>query len=451
MIAAFVMMPGALAQTLREQAAQAAAPVGDDQILDWTESELRKIVQHSPLPPVPIDPTNRVADDPAAAHFGQYLFFDSRFSVNNTVSCATCHDPKRGFSNAKPFGEGVLDSHTERHAQSLWNVAYNRWYYWAGSVDTIWSQALKPIEGHDEMRSNRLAAVHLVARDDQLRAAYENIFGQMQDISDVSRFPLAGKPPSTKSEDIEDPLLTAWKSMTADDQHTINTIFVNLGKTIAAYERKIISRDSPFDRFVENLLNKKPQSVPNFPIAAQRGLRLFIGEANCRLCHVGPNFTDGEFHSIGLANRDGTIPSDAGRFAGASALKDDMFSAAGRFSDAPDGDAAKRTRQTIITPDHWGQFKTPSLRNVATSAPYMHQGHFDSLDDVLHYYSTLDGMIQIGHHRETILQPLNLTDQQRADLIAFLQSLTGKPLNESLLDQPESPTLPESRSPDPSP
>lgn len=423
-----------LGQTRRERATEVAGP------LEWSESELQKIYQHSPLPSPPADPTNRVADDSAAAHFGQYLFFDPRLSGDHNVSCATCHDPQKGFSNGNRFGQGT--GTTERHVQSLFNVAYNRWYYWSGAVDTLWSQAIKPIEGHDEMRNSRLTVAHLIANDEQLRAAYESIFGKMPDISDPNRFPPAGKPPSTKSEDIKDPLLVAWNSMTKDDQETINTIFVNLGKALAAYERKIVSRDSPFDRFVEDLRNNNKQLKENLSISAQRGLRLFIGKANCRLCHVGPNFTDGEFHSLGLPNHDGTIPSDPGRYAGAAALKEDPFLASSSYSDAPDGETARLVQQALVSPEHWGQFKVPSLRSVATSAPFMHQGHFDSLFDVIHYYSTLDKMVQMGHHRETILVPLNLTTEEQADLVAFLESLTGKSLDPALLSQPESPMPP---------
>jgi len=432
---------GATGVALAGSDQQSPAPDGgrstDDMVLEFSPAELRKIHSHAPLPEVPDDPTNHVANDPAAAHFGQYLFFDTRLSSNGAVSCATCHDPQQGFSNGRRFGEGTGTTH--RHTQSLWNVAHNRWYYWSGAADTLWSQAVKPIEGVDEMNSSRLAVAHLIAGDEELRAAYEHIFGALPDLSDTQRFPRRGKPPSTKAEDPDDPLIVAWQSMASDDQHTINTIFANVGKAIAAYERRIISRDAPFDRFVRGLQDDDSALKRSLSPAAQRGLKLFIGEANCRLCHTGPNFTDGEFHSLGLPRAAGALPRDPGRMQGIEDLRRDPFNAAGPYSDERAGPKATRIDQLVRSPEQWGQFKTPSLRSVATSPPYMHRGQFESLEDVVHFYSTLQGRVQMGHHQETILQPLHLDEQQQRDLIAFLKSLTGAPLDPSLTRPPASP------------
>ncbi len=420
-----------------QQAAEAIEPPDGELRVAFTDAELRLIFQHSPLPAVPPDPTNNVADDSAAAHFGRYLFFDTRLSGDNSLSCSTCHDPTHGFSLDSQFSQGA--GTTSRHAQSLWNVGYNRWYYWDGSVDSLWSQALKPIEGADEMNSSRLALAHTIAREPDLRRGYEHIFGGLPDLSDPMRFPTAGKPRSHKADDVPEELLGAWQSMTPDDHQTINTIFANVGKTIAAYERKIVSRDSAFDRFVEGLHAGDEMLTSALSPSAQRGLQLFIGRANCRLCHTGPNFSDGEFHSLGLINHDGTIPNDAARFEGATKVKSDPFNAAGAFSDDPDAAPAKLVQQLVVSPETWGQYKTPSLRSVATSPPYMHQGQFVTLHDVVDFYSSLEGRVQMGHHQETILQPLELSEVEKADLVSFLRSLTGQALTPELSARPSGP------------
>src|SRR5262249_10473588 len=149
------------------------------------------IDQHSPLGAPPVDPSNSVADDEGAARLGQRLFFDRRLS-SGEVSCSTCHDPGHGFSDRKPVSEGVGQG--RRHTPSLWNVAYNRWYFWDGRRDSLWSQALTPMESESEMGGTRLQVAHLVAADPELRGAYESVFGPLPDVSDLARFPAAGRP-----------------------------------------------------------------------------------------------------------------------------------------------------------------------------------------------------------------------------------------------------------------
>jgi cytochrome c peroxidase len=148
------------------------------------------------------------------------------------------------------------------------------------------------------------------------------------------------------------------------------------------------------------------------------------------LCHSGPNFTDGEFHNIGIPpSRGGFAPH---RFAAVDLVRKDPFNTKGPFSDAR---AAGETKLDYLvkTQDLWGQIKTPSLRNVAKTAPYMHQGQFKSLDEVLRFYSTLQGMAQAGHSDRAILTPLRLTPPEIADLVAFLESLTDDGVDPRLL------------------
>jgi cytochrome c peroxidase len=127
---------------------------------------------------------------------------------------------------------------------------------------------------------------------------------------------------------------------------------------------------------------------------------------------------------------------DPGRLAGIELLKRDPFNAAGAFSDDPRCEAAERVRRLAAKPDSASQFKTPSLRNVAETAPYMHQGQLATLEDVVRYYSTLEGRVPRSHHPETILVPLGLGDDEQRDLVAFLRSLTGEPPDPSLCERP---------------
>lgn len=398
-----------------------------------TPRQVQQVLQHSPLPPVP-EAANAFADDDDAARLGQFLFFDTRMSRNGEVACATCHDPARGFTDGRPVSEGIATG--RRNTPALWNTAYSRWYFWDGRADSLWSQALVPIEAAAEMGSSRLEVLHLVHRDTALRAAYERVFGALPDLDDLERFPAAGRPvPGSPDHPHE----VAWRSMSPADREAVTRAYVNLGKAIAAYQRRLVSGRSPFDRFVEGVRTGDAGLQAALSPAARRGLEVFLGPGQCRLCHHGPLFTDGEFHNIRVPPRGGGAPRDPGRFEGLRVLRASPFNAAGEYSDAPQGAAAQRLAYLADSPQTWGAFKTPSLRNVALTAPYMHQGQFETLDDVLEYYSTLEGAIILDHHDEMILAPRNFTAQQKADLIAFLESLTDTGVDPALLKPPESP------------
>lgn len=409
----------------------------------FTKDEMRRILALSPLPPPPPDPTNAVADDPAAAHLGRFLFFEERFSANGEVSCATCHDPEQAFTDGRRTAQaiGALD----RHTPSLWNVAYNRWFFWDGRADTLWAQAVVPIETPTEHGTSRLKCVHVVHEDPGLRAAYEAIFGPMPDLADAARFPPDGRP---VSDEPEHPHHGAWISMTAEDRETVNGIYANLAKAIAAYERRLIRRRAPFDVFVEGLRSGDAASLAALTPAAQRGLQLFVGRADCLRCHFGPHFSDGEFHSTGVPPLGGGPLHDAGRYEGIESLRDSAFSAAGPYADAAGGaaaaaEAAEKVHSLLRSPETWGQFKTPSLRNVALTAPYMHQGQLAALGDVLRHYSTLEDAVLPSHHQEQLLVPLELAPAEMAALEAFLVSLTGEEFEDALLTPPLSPRWPD--------
>jgi cytochrome c peroxidase len=427
---------GALAIGVSTLLATGARP-GADPAVEYTPRERKRILAHAPLGPRPADETNAVADDPAAARLGQFLFFDTRLSGNGEVSCATCHDPEQSFADGRQLARGIGD--LTRHTPALWNVAYNRWFFWDGRADTLWAQALVPLEVPDEHGTTRLHCAHVVHGDRAVRTAYERVFGPMPDLDDAARFPADARP---VPDEPGHPHHRAWMAMAPDDRAAVDRVFANLGKAIAAYERRLVSDRAPFDTFVEGLRDGDPERMAAITPAAQRGLKLFAGRANCELCHFGPNFSDGEFHSTGIGPLGGGPLHDAARYEGIEQLRANPFNATGPFADGRDGPAADKTRSLVRSTESWGQFKTPSLRNVALTAPYMHQGQLATLRDVIEHYSTLENAVLPGHHREQLLVPLNLTDEEIADLEAFLRSLTGGSPDPALLRQPASPLQP---------
>lgn len=412
----------------------APAAQDDGDSVTFTPREVNQILSHR-LPAPPDDPTNRWTDDPRAAAFGQHLFFETRFSRNGEISCATCHVPDLAFTDGRPVAVGLAP--LDRNTPSVLNAAYRRWLFWDGRADSLWMQAVEPFEHAREYDGDRTAIIRTVAQDEAMRRAYETIFGALPEVNDASRFPDEARPvPANKKH----PAHQAWEAMAEDDREAINRAFTNLGKAIAAYERQLIVRNAPFDRFAAAMAEGDAERAEEFMSpAARRGLKLFLGPANCRACHFGPNFTDEEFHNNGVPPLTGGPPNDAGRYEGLSKLLGHPFTAAGRYSDDPGSEAGQRTLRLRRNSETWGQMKTPSLRNIAESAPYMHAGQFESLEAVVRFYSTLEGQVQAGHHRETILQPLNLTEQEIRDLVAFLEALTGSVDDPSLLKAPDRP------------
>lgn len=387
----------------------------------FTESELRRITRMSPLPELSDDPSNAMVDDKRAAEFGKLLFFDTRLSGDGKTSCATCHDPELNWIDGKPSSNP--DARFPKNVPSLWNVAYNRWFFWDGRADSSWAQALGPMEQEDEMSSNRLRIIHYVRQDPELRKLYIEVYGSFPDeLRDLTRFPLEARPVVNQPDH---PLQLAWMSMTDADQQRVNVVFTNLGKAIAAFERRIVALDTVFDKFVAELKNtggkgEIDQDATTFSKAAMRGLKIFVGRGNCTLCHSGPLLSDGEFHDVGIALGK-NMRIDPGRHRGVLKLLRSSFNRIGNYADmvtstAPVNFLDQQTHQL-------GQFKTPSLRGVADTAPYMHDGRFMTLEQVVRFYSTRDGALPLGHST-TLLQPLNLSDEEIADLVAFLEALS---------------------------
>ena len=352
--------------------------------VDFGQVEIARILQHGPWPVEPAnDPSNRFSGQAEAVEFGRKLFFDKRLSGNGSSSCATCHLPERHFTDGKARGEGfvVLD----RNTQGLLNVRLNRWFGWDGAADSLWSQSLRPIVDKREMAASTTHVGKLMRSEPQLAEDYRKAFGM---------------PPS------ED-----------DDLVTLNT-----GKSLAAFQETLVTGRTAFDDFRDALERRDVNAARQYPVAAQRGLRIFVGKGNCFVCHFGPNFTNGEFGDIGIPFFVAPGKVDPGRYGGIQKLLESRANLLGGFSDDSSGKSAASTRHVTLEHRNWGEFRVPSLRNVANTAPYMHNGHLATLRDVVRYYSDLreDRLHADG---EKILKPLRLTDAEVDDLVAFLQSL----------------------------
>jgi cytochrome c peroxidase len=406
---------------LRESPAPAGRAGAAVEVVEFDERERAILARLSPLGAPPADPTNAVADDLASARLGRRLFFEKRLSGKGEIHCAHCHDPERAFSDGKQVSEGV--GKTARNAPGLIGVAWQRWLFWDGRADTLWAQALHPIEQPLEMDGDRVAVARLLKRDPLLRDLYEGVFGSLPEMD--------GWPERARPEEGDGVLGRAWRAMTAVDQERANRVFSNVGKAVAAYERRLIGGPSPFDRFVRGLSSPDPKASAGdlalLDPSAQRGLKLFIGKAGCRQCHTGPSFSDGEFHDVQVRPLSGGERTESMRLGAVRKVLGDPFNAAGPYSDAREGAAVEHLTFLATQSESWGAVRTPGLRNVALTAPYMEQGQFADLAAVLRFYSTREGAAPAGHHQEKVVKPLNLTPEELGDLQSFLLSLTEEP------------------------
>jgi cytochrome c peroxidase len=379
----------------------------------WTEAEVATLrsLRIGSLPPLPPDPSNAYADDPRAAAFGQALFFDTRFSSNGEVACATCHIPEKLFNDGLPVGQGV--GTMTRRTMPIAGTAYSPWLFWDGRKDSQWSQALGPMESPVEHGGTRTQYAHLI--DEQYRAQYEAVFGELPDFSDRTRFPDVAGP-------VDDPVArAAWDAMASTDREAVTQVYVNIGKAIAAYERLIVPGPSRFDQYVEALLNEDKEAMQSALTKDEvAGLRLFVGRAECTNCHNGPLFTNNDFHNTGVPAADG-LPADDGRASGVTKVLNDEFKCLSQWSDAGENDCAELRFVTSTGEQLEGAFKPPTLRNVAESAPYMHAGQYATLQEVLRHYNH-PPLAPLGHSE---LEPLGLTASELAQLEAFLRALSG--------------------------
>ena len=342
----------------------------------------------------PADPSNRWADDPAAAKLGQALFFDARLSSNGQVSCATCHDPGKDFQDGVALAKGV--GTTDRRTMPVAGTAHSPFLFWDGRKDSQWAQALGPLESAVEHGGSRAQYAHVIAT--HYRDAYERLFGRLPELRHVPR--AAGPVADAKAR-------AAWDALAQQDRDAVTQVFVNVGKAIAAYERRIQPGPSRFDR-------------GELTAEERAGFALFAGKANCTQCHNGPLFTNNEFHNTGVPQRAG-LPADRGRIVAVAAVKTDEFNCRSRWSDAKPEQCAELEFLAPALPQLERAYKVPSLRNVAERAPYMHAGQFATLGEVLRHYNTAPA----APAGRSELEPLGLTPAELRQIEAFLRALSG--------------------------
>lgn len=302
-----------------------------------------KVPDIGPLPTtVPIPATNVNYKD--KVKLGTQLYFDGRLSSNNAISCAFCHLPTAGFADPKQVSLGVGGKQGGRNAPTVFNTAFNPVQFWDGRVSSLEEQALGPIQNPVEMAETHENVVTKLRKIKGYRDQFQTVFG-----TDVN---LQG-----------------------------------IVEAIAAYERTVISTNSPFDKFMLGDKNAMTQS-------AVRGMQLFKGKARCILCHNGPNFTDNKFHNLGVPQV-GPQKEDLGRYYVTRLEKD------------------KRA------------FKTPTLRSITETAPYMHDGAFQTLEEVVEFLNQGGGDDMNKSH---LMKPLGLSHDERSELLDFLKALKGEEL-----------------------
>ena len=367
------------------------------------------------LGPLPADPSNRVADDPRAAALGLRLFFDSSLSGNGRVACATCHLPAREFQDGVALAQGV--GTTARRTMPVAGTAHGAWFFWDGRADSQWAQALGPLESAVEHGGSRTQYAHEVAA--RYRPEYEAVFGPLPRLDGLPR--RAGPVADSAWR-------AAWDRIPAARQEDISRVYANIGKAIAAYERRVAFAPTRFDRWVDAELAGRahgPESRLTDDEVA--GARLFIGKASCVNCHNGPRLTDDHFHNTGVPLPAVALPYDSGRATGVKQALAAEFSCTSRYSDARrdgKGDDCAELRFAATEGEELVRaYKTPSLRGVAERAPYMHAGQHATLAEVVSHYDRAPAA-PAGHSE---LRPLRLSARERAQLEAFLRTISAPP------------------------
>jgi cytochrome c peroxidase len=354
-------------------------------VLTFSESEIRAILSHGPWPIPPArDPSNRVSGKPEAMEFGEHLFFDRRLSATGRFSCSSCHVPDRGWTDNRKRGAAI--SGTDRNTPSLNDVRLSRWFGWDGAADSLWSQSIRPILDPRELGSSPRTIADLVRDDARLSCRYRKAFGA---------------PPSA-----------------TDDEG----VLVDVAKALAAFQETLQSPRAPFDEFRDALARGDRPAAARYPVTAQRGLKVFIASA-CGTCHTGPNFTNGEFHDTGLPFFAAPGRVDPGRHEGIRQVKASRYNLLGPYNDDTGRATATSVRHVAREHRNFGEFKVPSLRGAAFTAPYAHDGQLATLEDVVRHYSELN-LDRLHADGERLLKPLRLAAREQKDLVVFIESLS---------------------------
>lgn len=427
------------------------------------------------------DSTGRLIALPARAPIGERA----------EVSCNTCHDLERGGtdSTSVPGHVSVGTGWYDVNAQSSINSAYYALKYWNGRYDSLVWQAMAVGESSFSMNGSRVRTAWLMY--ELYRDEYDAVFGDEWPLPDFGRsmeaqaallepdgqcrlsggqcptqlgcveeideddvrtcwprFPLEGKRGDGVCVRGTEPFGDAYDCMSPEDQATILRVYVNWAKAIAAFEHLLYSREAPFDRWYDD----GPDSDRLSP-AAIRGAKLFVGRASCIECHSGPLMSDSKFYNIGVPQEGVAVPREEdcvgdgycaplGWYSGLTALKANtaLRIDSETFSDDPEDRSRAALYELEVTDAMRGAWRTPGLRDVALTAPYMHDGFYRSLEEVVRHYDqggTTEGVAPENLSKR--IAPLGLSDRDVLDLVAFLESLTGDPLPTELTEAPELP------------
>ncbi|MDP3277536.1 MAG: cytochrome c peroxidase [Deltaproteobacteria bacterium] len=375
-------------------------PLGEHELAE-DQMDMVRAMARIPAPPPSLG--NHYADDPRAAAMGERLFRDTALSSGG-VSCASCHDPARDFTDGRATGQGVRGLRGGRNTPTVRFAGYTQWLFWDGRADSAWSQAIGPIENPIEMEGTRLQAAHVLY--DRYRTEYEAVFGAMPALADNVRFPLQGKPGDA-----------AFDGMAPADQIAIHRVYANLGKSLEAYERTLRFAPSAFDRFVMG-------DRTALTAAQQVGMHHFFS-TGCIQCHHGPMMTDDSFHNITIPTGRADGMADVGRYDAIAQVMGSLFNAGGMFSDDPVGARAHLDGLTAV-PLQRGMIHTPGLRGVARTGPWGHGGTFVRLEDLMKHYGSdlLRNMVPRREGVEDIhLGNFHTDDQTINELTQFVRAL----------------------------
>ena len=417
--------------------------------------------------------TGSTADKKSTAlmTLGKRFFFDKKLSANGQVSCATCHQPEKSFTDGRVTAVGIAT--TGMNTPTLVNSYFGQWFFWDGRSDSLEAQALGPVENALEHGFSRVQVATLIASE--YKKEYEELFGRLPAAlptdpavrlpasphsmvsNEVAAYALATlgnqdfqkqvlKTAQSQSKQPVEILRTssagAPEPKTPFDQRPeaqkleINIVFANFGRAVAEFERSIETTDSPFDLFADNVAkNEKNKGtnkedlnssfVAGFGAAELRGLELFVGRGNCTLCHQGSHFTDQQFHNIGLMAL-ATDHVDLGRTQGMLIARNSEFNCRGKYLPQKSPSEGCRELEFLETEsaEAVGAFKTPTLRNLRDTGPYGHDGRFPKLIDILQHYNHLAMPPAVGHTEELLL-PLDFNQAELHDLESLLMSLSG--------------------------
>lgn len=370
----------------------------------WSEDDLRVLQSLSldSLSAPPADPSNQVADNPEAAEFGRLLFNDTGFSANRRVSCASCHNPAHGFTDHVPQARGVGTG--TRRTMPIVPAVYSPWQFWDGRADSLWAQALGPIENPVEHGFTRTEFVARIGS--HYAARYTRLFGPLPIIDGSPASPLGDAAARRR-----------WAAMPLQQREAIDRVFVNAGKALAAFERRQRMPRTRFDAYVTwaSSGSRTPSPLTQREV---EGLRIFVGRGRCTTCHSGPLLTNNEFANTGVPVAHSGA-EDRGRIDGIGRAIADPFNCRGRFSDDGERRCDELAFAVTGSAEQLRAYKVPSLRGVALRPPYMHAGQYRTLDGVVGHYSRAPGA-PAGHSQ---LAPLNLTRAERRGLVAFLRTL----------------------------